>query len=174
MKRILGIDPGSCITGYGIIEVQGKGATFVAAGCIRTGGGELARRLGQIFKGITAIIDDYHPDEVAVEQVFMHRNPSSALKLGQARGAAICAVVNGIVPVFEYTPAQIKQAVAGRGNAAKSQVQYMIRLLLRPPTEPGADAADALACALCHSHMGPVLAGLPGQVRGRRRGRYYQ
>lgn len=174
MTRILGIDPGSRITGYGVIEVHGKGAVFITAGCIQTGGGDLAERLGQVFKGITAIIDHHRPDEVAVEQVFMHRNPGSALKLGQARGAAICAAVNGIIPIFEYTPAQIKQAVVGRGNAAKSQVQYMIRLLLKLPSEPGEDAADALACALCHSHASPVLAGLPGQVRGRRRGRYYR
>lgn len=174
MKRILGIDPGSRITGYGIIEVQDKGAVFITAGCIQAGNGELAKRLGRIFKETTAIIDYYRPDEAAVEQVFMHRNPGSALKLGQARGAAICAAVNGIIPIFEYTPAQIKQAVVGRGNAAKSQVQYMIRLLLKLPAEPGADAADALACALCHSHVGPVLAGLPNQVKGRRRGRYYR
>lgn len=174
MKRILGIDPGSRATGYGIIEIRDQAAIFIAAGCIQTGGGVLAQRLGRIFEGMTAVMDRYHPGEAAVEQVFMHRNPSAALKLGQARGAAICAAVHGIIPVFEYTPAQIKQAVVGRGNAAKPQVQYMVRLLLKPPAEPGADAADALACALCHSQTGPVLAGMPRQIRGRRRGRYYR
>jgi crossover junction endodeoxyribonuclease RuvC len=174
MTRILGIDPGSRITGYGLIEVNGKEISYIAAGCIQAGDGALAERLGQIFKGITAIIEDYHPDEVAVEQIFMHQNPDSALKLGHARGAAICAAVNVLLPIFEYTPSQIKQAVVGRGHAAKSQVQYMIRLLLKLSSEPAADAADALACALCHGHAGPMLAGLAGQVRGRHRGRYYR
>ncbi|KFI24000.1 crossover junction endodeoxyribonuclease RuvC [Nitrosococcus oceani] len=174
MARILGIDPGSRITGYGLIETNNKKTIYIAAGCIRAGEGGLAERLGQIFQGITGIIQDYHPDEVAVEQVFMHQNPGSALKLGQARGAAICAAVNAVLPIFEYTPSQVKQAVVGRGDAAKSQVQYMIRLLLKLPAEPATDAADALACALCHEHAGPLLAGLAGQVRGRRRGRYYR
>jgi crossover junction endodeoxyribonuclease RuvC len=177
MARILGIDPGSRITGYGLIETQGKEAIFITAGCIQARGGKLTERLGQVYRGIAAVIEDYRPDEVAVEQVFMHRNPGSALKLGHARGAAICAAVNGVIPIFEYTPAQIKQAVVGRGDAAKFQVQYMIRLLLKLPTEPTADAADALACALCHSHASPILGvggGLSGQVRGRRRGRYYR
>lgn len=174
MTRILGIDPGSRVTGYGLIETDGKEASYIAAGQLQAGDGELADRLGRIFKGITSIIADYHPDEVAVEQVFMHQNPDSALKLGQARGAAICAAVNVLLPIFEYTPSQIKQAVVGRGNATKSQVQYMIRLLLRLSFEPATDAADALACALCHGHVGPMLVGLAGQVRGRRRGRYYR
>ncbi|QBQ53988.1 crossover junction endodeoxyribonuclease RuvC [Nitrosococcus wardiae] len=174
MVRILGIDPGSRITGYGLIETNGKEAAYITAGCIQAGNGELAERLGRIFRGITAVIEDYHPDEVAVEQVFMHQNPGSALKLGHARGAAICAAVNVVLPVFEYTPSQVKQAVVGRGDAAKSQIQYMIRLLLKLPSEPATDAADALACALCHGHAGPLLAGLAGQVRGRRRGRYYR
>jgi crossover junction endodeoxyribonuclease RuvC len=176
MTRILGIDPGSRITGYGLIEAQGKEAIFIAAGCIQARGNKLAERLGQVYRGVATVIQEYCPDEVAVEQIFMHRNPGAALKLGQARGAVICAVVNGVIPLFEYTPAQIKQAVVGRGDAAKFQVQYMIRLLLRLPAEPTVDAADALACALCHSHASSRLGvgGLAGQVRGRRRGRYYR
>src|SRR5690625_3076889 len=102
MTRILGIDPGSRITGYGLIETNGKEASYIAAGRLQAGDGELADRLGRIFKGITSVIADYHPDEVAVEQVFMHQNPASALKLGQARGAAICAAVNVLLPIFEY------------------------------------------------------------------------
>ncbi|BAW79464.1 crossover junction endodeoxyribonuclease RuvC [Candidatus Nitrosoglobus terrae] len=174
MTRILGIDPGSRITGYGLIETDGKEISYITAGHIQTGDGLLAERLGEVFRGITSIIERYHPDEVAVEQVFMHQNPDSALKLGHARGAAICAAVNVILPVFEYTPSQIKQAVVGHGRAAKSQIQYMTRLLLQLSSEPTVDAADALACAICHSHASSVLSELAEQVRGRRRGRYYR
>lgn len=152
MTRILGIDPGSRITGFGLIDVSGNRAIYVASGCIRTEGGALPPRLKTIYQGIFDVVGQYSPDEMAIENVFMQRNADSALKLGQARGAAICAVVAQSIAVHEYTPTQIKQAVVGRGHADKGQVQHMIAALLNLPESPQADAADALACALCHSH----------------------
>lgn len=157
MTRILGIDPGSQITGYGVIEVSGTRASYVASGCVRTGGGSLPERLKVIFRGIGEIVLAYHPHEMAVEQVFVHKNVDSALKLGQARGAAICACVMQDLPVSEYTPREIKQAIVGTGNAAKEQIQHMVRMLLKLPDLPQADAADALAVALCHSHTRQTL-----------------
>jgi crossover junction endodeoxyribonuclease RuvC len=171
MPRILGIDPGSRITGYGVIDLDGRDARHVAHGCIRTGGGELPARLKVIFEEVQRLVDEHHPDEFAIERVFMNRNADSALKLGEARGAAICAGVGRGLPVSEYSPTQVKQAVVGRGGAAKSQVQYMIRLLLGLAEEPPEDAADALAVALCHGHTGSTLAAMP-RVSGRRRGRW--
>jgi crossover junction endodeoxyribonuclease RuvC len=152
MTRILGIDPGSRITGFGIIEQIGNRTSYVESGCIRAGDGEFAQRLRTIFEGLQDIVTLYVPDEVAIEQVFMHRNPDSALKLGQARGAAICAVMAKGLLVSEYTPAEIKKAIVGKGNAAKTQIQHMVTALLKLPGTPQADAADALAIALCHSH----------------------
>lgn len=150
--RILGIDPGSRITGYGVIEVTGTKAAYVASGCVRTGNGSLPERLKAIFEGISEVVATYSPQEMAVEQVFVHKNVDSALKLGQARGAAICAGVMQALPVAEYTPREVKQAIVGTGAAAKEQVQHMVRMLLKLPDLPQADAADALALALCHSH----------------------
>lgn len=158
MTRILGIDPGSQVTGYGIIEVSGACATYVASGCVRTGSGSLPERLKVIFRGIGEIVSAYHPHEMAVEQVFVHKNVDSALKLGQARGAAICACVMQDLPVSEYTPREVKQAIVGTGNAAKEQVQHMVRMLLKLSDLPQADAADALAIALCHSHTKRTLS----------------
>ncbi len=155
--RILGIDPGSRLTGFGIIErVEGR-TRYVGSGCIRTGGGELAGRLKIIFDSLREIVGSYLPTEVAVERVFMHKNPDSALKLGQARGAALCAVMAEGLAVSEYTPAEIKQATVGKGNAAKEQVQHMVMALLDLPSAPQADAADALAVALCHLHTSQTL-----------------
>jgi crossover junction endodeoxyribonuclease RuvC len=152
MMRILGIDPGSRFTGYGIIEVDGDRISPVHYGVVKTGGGEFPQRLGIIFNGIVEVIREYAPQEVAVENVFMSKNASSALKLGQARGAAICAAVSNDLPVSEYSPRSVKQAIVGRGGADKVQVQHMIKILLRLQEIPAEDAADALAVALCHQH----------------------
>ncbi|MDH5785971.1 MAG: crossover junction endodeoxyribonuclease RuvC [Chromatiales bacterium] len=171
MTRILGIDPGSRITGFGIIERANGRLHYVESGCIRAGDGEFASRLKTIFDGVSDIIELYAPDEVAIEQVFMHRNPDSALKLGQARGAAICAVMSRELTLSEYTPSEIKKATVGKGNASKEQVQHMVQALLKLPGMPQADAADALAVALCHNHTSQTLRHLEG-VRGSRRGRY--
>lgn len=169
--RILGIDPGSRITGFGIIEREGSRLRYVESGCIRAGDGDFPGRLKTIFDGLCDVIRIYAPEQVAIEQVFMHRNPDSALKLGQARGAAICAVMAMALPISEYSPAEIKKATVGRGNAGKEQVQHMVTALLKLPGIPQADAADALAVALCHSHVGQTLQQI-GAARGARRGRY--
>ena len=152
MNRILGIDPGSRFTGYGIIDVEGDRAALVHEGIIRTGGGEFPQRLGKIFEGIRSVIDEYSPSDVAIETVFISKNPSSALKLGQARGAAVCAAISRGLEVSEYTPRSVKQAIVGRGGADKVQVQHMVCVLLRLAETPAEDAADALAVALCHQH----------------------
>lgn len=153
MTRILGIDPGSRITGYGIIDQQGQQLRYVASGCIRIKGEALAERLGMIFTGVNEVIDEYLPEEMAVERVFMNKNADSALKLGQARGAAICAGVTCTLPVDEYAAREIKQAVVGKGGATKEQVQHMVRVLLSLDRQPPSDAADALAVAICHGHI---------------------
>ena len=152
MTRILGIDPGSLATGYGIIDQVGQQLTYVASGCIRAKGESLAERLGIIFAGVNSIIHEFLPQEMAIEQVFMNKNADSALKLGQARGAAICAGVHSHLPVDEYAARQIKQAVVGKGSATKEQVQHMICVLLSLPGKPQSDAADALGVAVCHVH----------------------
>lgn len=156
--RILGIDPGSRITGYGIVDFHLNHARHVASGCIQVGGGDLTARLRAIFDGITSIVDSEHPAELAVEQVFFHRNAASALKLGQARGAALMAGVTRGLPLFEYSPNQVKQAVTGRGHAPKEQVQHMIKMLLCLRELPTSDAADALAVAICHGHTSQTVA----------------
>jgi len=156
--RILGIDPGSRVTGYGIIDFHQNHARHVASGCIHVRGDDLTARLRVIFDGITAIVDDEGPSELAVEQVFFHRNAASALKLGQARGAALMAGVTKGLPLYEYSPTQVKQAVTGRGHAAKDQVQHMIKMLLCLRDLPTSDAADALAVAICHGHTSQTLA----------------
>jgi len=150
--RILGIDPGSRFTGYGIIEVHGDRAECVAHGVIRTGKGEFSQRLGTIFSDLRDLIRDHQPDQAAIESVFINRNPGSALKLGQARGAAVCAVIAHGLPVYEYSPRSVKQAVVGRGSADKAQVSHMVSVLLKMQGDIGEDAADALAVALCHRH----------------------
>jgi len=176
MTRILGIDPGSRITGYGIIELRDARPVYLTSGCIRVSSGPLAGRLHEIFSGVRAIVEEFTPTEAAIESVFMHRNADSALKLGQARGVAICAMVDAALAVSEYSPTQIKQAVVGRGNAAKEQVQHMVRALLGLPGAPQADAADALAAALCHVHTaqtaGRVGAAQPPRRRPGRRDRF--
>jgi crossover junction endodeoxyribonuclease RuvC len=154
----MGIDPGSRITGYGIIDIEGPRSLYVVSGGIQTDSSQaLPERLKTIFEAVAEIVRLYQPMEVAVEQVFMHRNPDSALKLGQARGAAICAVVVAGLPVSEYAARSIKQAVVGNGAADKTQVQRMVALLLRLPEPLQADAADALAVAICHGHTRQTL-----------------
>ncbi|MDE0157924.1 MAG: crossover junction endodeoxyribonuclease RuvC [Gammaproteobacteria bacterium] len=150
--RILGIDPGSLHTGYGLIDMDGNRAVHVTHGQVTTQAGELSDRLRQIFRGIGAVINEFTPDECAVEKVFMYRNADSALKLGQSRGAAITVCAERDLPVFEYTANQVKQATVGKGHAEKAQVQYMVKVLLCLEGIPQADAADALAVALCHGH----------------------
>ena len=157
MIRILGIDPGSRFTGYGLIDSDGQQARYVASGCVRVNGDNLPEKLGLIFRELSVLIDEYQPQQLAIESVFMHRNADSALKLGQARGAAICAGVTREIPVAEYAPREIKQAVVGKGSADKLQVQHMVTILLQLKEKPQEDAADALAVALCHQHTQQTL-----------------
>ncbi|CNJ32783.1 Holliday junction resolvase [Yersinia aldovae] len=153
MAIILGIDPGSRVTGYGVIRQQGRQLIYLGSGCIRTVVDDMPTRLKLIYAGVTEIITQFQPDFFAIEQVFMAKNPDSALKLGQARGAAIVAAVNLNLPVSEYAARQVKQTVVGTGAAEKSQVQHMVRSLLKLPANPQADAADALAIAITHCHL---------------------
>lgn len=150
--RILGLDPGSRVTGFAVLEAQGARLQARSFGAIRPDSAELVAKLGQIFKGVVEVIAETQPTVVAVESVFMARNPQSAIKLGQARGAVICAVAQAGLPLFEYSPRSIKQAAVGSGRADKVQVQHMMRQLLKIEGPLGADAADALAIAVCHAH----------------------
>ncbi len=154
--RILGLDPGLRITGYGVIEKNGATLTYISGGCIKSPDGELPDRLKNILNSVQEVIARFSPDEVAVEKVFVNINPQSTLLLGQARGAAICAAVSRDLPVSEYTALQVKQAVVGNGHAKKEQVQEMVKRLLKLPGSPSPDAADALACAICHAHGGSL------------------
>lgn len=167
--RILGIDPGSLRTGYGVIEMHGNHVRHVSHGTIRTSTREWGPRLLQIFEGISGVVEEFTPAEVAIEKVFIDRNADSALKLGQARGAAMTACARTALPIHEYSPNQIKLATVGRGHAQKQQVQHMIRVILCLPQRPAADAADALAAAICHGHL--RLAMLRTGTTGVRRGR---
>ena len=157
--KILGIDPGLRITGYGVLEKEGTTLTYISSGCIKSPDGELPDRLKNIFVSVQEIIDRFQPEQVAVEKVFVNVNPQSTLLLGQARGAAICAAVARDLTVCEYTALQVKQAVVGNGHAKKEQVQEMVKRLLKLAGHPSPDAADALACAICHAHGGE-LAGI--------------
>jgi crossover junction endodeoxyribonuclease RuvC len=158
--RILGIDPGLRVTGFGVIETLGRRLGYVTSGCVRVPGDELPQRLKVILDSMDEVIALHRPAEVAVEKVFVNLNPYSTLLLGQARGAAICAAVARNLPVAEYTALQVKQAVVGTGHARKEQVQDMVRRLLRLEGPPSLDAADALACAICHAHGGQGLGRL--------------
>jgi crossover junction endodeoxyribonuclease RuvC len=156
---ILGIDPGLRTTGFGLIEKQGNQLRYIASGTIKTGSeGALPGRLKVILHGITEVISTYRPDCAAIEKVFVNVNPQSTLLLGQARGAAITALVGGELSVAEYTALQVKQAVTGHGKAAKEQVQQMVARLLVLPGLPGTDAADALGVAICHANSVDALA----------------
>jgi crossover junction endodeoxyribonuclease RuvC len=168
---ILGIDPGSRKTGYGLVQKRGAKAIYLASGVIRMQAElTLPERLKVIFASVTEIIQHYKPTQMAVEQVFMAKSAGSALKLGQARGAAIVAGVSLGLEVFEYETRKVKQSVVGTGAADKFQVQHMVKTLLQLPASPQEDAADALAVALCHSNTSQNLVQLP-QVRQFRRGR---
>ena len=170
--RILGIDPGLRSTGFGVIDKTGSKLAYVASGCINTdAAGSLPQRIKTIIDGVAEIIATYQPQQAAVEIVFVNVNPQSTLLLGQARGAAIAALVTANLPVAEYTALQVKQAVVGHGKAAKEQVQAMVARLLSLPGTPSADAADALACAIAHAHGGQgmgALATLGRRVKGGR------
>jgi len=152
-RRILGIDPGSRLTGFGVVDFAGDKALYVTSGTIKSTDGAFADRLRQIFESVAKIVDEYQPDIVAIESVFMHKNAGSALKLGHARSAAICATFAHGVEIYEYAPREIKQAVVGTGAASKEQVQHMVVSILTLDGVPGPDAADALAAALCHGHQ---------------------
>ena len=163
--RILGIDPGLRTTGFGVIEKQGSQLVYVASGCIRSNEREsLPQRLATLFSGIAEVVARFAPAESAIEKVFVNVNPQSTLLLGQARGAAISALVHTGLPVAEYTALQVKQAVVGHGKAAKEQVQHMVVRLLSLGGTPTADAADALACAICHAHAGQEVGNGLGQL----------
>lgn len=174
MTIILGIDPGSRITGYGVIRQIGQKLEYLDSGCIRTSpDGALSQKLLQIYDGICQLMDCYSPDEVAIEQVFMHQNPNSALKLGHARGVAMVAAASHRVTVSEYAAREIKQNVVGYGAAEKAQVNHMVVSLLALNSAPQSDAADALAIAICHSFMRHNLSALMGKrgvgIRRRKR-----
>jgi len=149
--RVLGVDPGSRITGYGLVEFVGGRASYVASGCIKTQERDFPARLAEIYRGIETLIAEFLPTEFAIEEVFVAKNPQSALKLGQARGAAIAAAVARDLPVSEYAARFVKKAIVGTGQASKAQVQLMVQTLLQLEVEPAVDAADALAIAVCHS-----------------------
>ena len=152
-QRILGIDPGSRLTGFGVLDFVSDKATYVASGCIRSIEGEFPVRLRAIYDAVSELVVEFQPDAVAIETVFVHKNPGSALKLGHARSAAICATFQTDATVFEYAPREIKLAVVGTGTATKEQVQHMVMSILSLEGSPSPDAADALATALCHGHQ---------------------
>lgn len=167
MTRILGIDPGSRATGYGVVDTVGGTMRLVASGCIRTETVDFPDRLKQIYDGVYAITREYRPDELAIERVFVHKNADSALKLGQARGAAICGVLAAGLPVYEYAAREVKQALVGKGNADKFQVQHMVKVLLGLSETLQADAGDALGVALCHIHTQETRRRIDAAVQRR-------
>ena len=164
ITRILGIDPGSRLTGFGVLDFVGDKPTYVASGTIRSPDGSFPERLRKIFESVGEIVSEYRPAIVSIESVFMARNPGSALKLGHARSAALCATFAHDVEVFEYSPREIKLAVVGTGAATKEQVQHMVVSLLQLDGTPAADAADALAAAICHAHRRRIEGQLGDDV----------
>lgn len=164
MIRILGIDPGSRITGYGIIESEGNHLRHITNGAIKLGDADYPERLRQIFSELSELINGQSPAEAAIERIFMNKNADSAIKLGQARGVAIVACSMQSLPLQEYSANQIKQALVGRGHATKTQIQHMVKVLLNLRETPQADAADALAVAICHAHTRSSLQRIPGQT----------
>lgn len=173
---VLGIDPGSRITGYGVIDVTAVRPRYIACGCIRIKAEDLAQKLAQVYAGVAELIAMHRPTEFAIEQVFMAKNADSALKLGQARGAAIVCAANHGLAVHEYAPRLVKQAVTGTGAAEKAQVQHMISAILGLSATPQADAADALAIALTHAHArsGLLKRGAPARRSGRSQWRNFR
>jgi crossover junction endodeoxyribonuclease RuvC len=150
VTRVLGIDPGSRLTGYGVVDASAGTVHYLASGCIKTSKGPFPSRLAEIYEGVTELISTHNPQVFAIEEVFLAKNPDSALKLGQARGVAIAAAVAHGLPIFEYAARKVKQGLVGTGRASKEQVQHMVRVILSLPGDPQADAADALAIAICH------------------------
>lgn len=172
MTLIVGIDPGSKVTGYGVITVAGSRQQYVASGCIKTSNKKsLPQRLEEIFSGVSQVLEEYPPDELAIERIFMGRSAESALKLGHARGVAMVAAANKGIPIFEYEARKIKQAVVGNGAASKDQVQVMVKTLLELQDNPQKDAADALAIALTHINTQFTLVRMGGCPRTFRKGR---
>ena len=171
MTIILGIDPGSRRTGFGFIQTDGSRQHYVTSGVIRLPEAELPERLKVIFESVSELIVTHNPDEMAIEDVFFARDPRAALRLGQARGAAIVAGVHADLPVSEYSARTVKKAVVGNGAADKEQVQHMVKRLLTLPAIPAEDAADALAVAICHANSLKLNAISPGTrfARGRLR-----
>lgn len=169
--RVLGIDPGSVITGYGLIESDGARSFHLKHGHIRVKGDNFAEKLGHIFAALGEVITEWQPQEVAIEQVFLSNNPMSALKLGQARGAAITAAVSRQLPVAEYAPRLVKKVVTGSGSADKHQVQTMVRALLQIVPAVQVDAADGLAIAICHAHSRHMAGVTAPPARRRTKGR---
>jgi crossover junction endodeoxyribonuclease RuvC len=169
-QRILGIDPGSRLTGFGVLDFDGDTPAYVASGTVQSMDGAFADRLRQIFDSVSGIVQEFQPDIVVIESVFMHRNAGSALKLGHARSAAICATFEHDLEVFEYAPREIKQAVVGTGAATKEQVQHMVVSILKLGGAPAPDAADALAAALCHGNQRRIQAqlGTANAIAGQR------
>ena len=170
VRRILGIDPGSRVTGFALIDSDGRHSRHLASGCIRVSTEPWPERLGSLFREVSAVVERYAPEDFAVEQVFFARDPSAALKLGQARGAILCAALQAGVAVHEYSAKAVKLAVVGTGGADKGQVQHMVKVLLALEHEPAEDEADALAVAICHAHsLGAVESRgpAPDSTRGR-------
>lgn len=155
--RVLGIDPGSRCTGFGVIDCSGSSLAYIASGAIAVSGRIFTDRLRTIFERLREVIDQYQPNEIAIERVFVHKNADSALKLGQARGAALCAVMNAETRIYEYAPRAVKHAITGFGAAEKVQVSWMVRKTLAVEGRLTADAADALALAICHAQSRTLL-----------------
>ena len=166
MDIIIGIDPGSRFTGIGVIESDGRNSRHIYHTCLKLGGGAMPERLGVIYKGVSAVIEEYSPTVMSIESVFVAKNPGGALKLGQARGVAMCAGVMQQLEIFEYAPREIKQAIVGSGKAQKSQVEYMTKMLLNVTGKIQEDAADALGIALCHAHVGAFQEKLNATWQG--------
>ena len=164
ITRIVGIDPGSRFTGFGVLDFEGDKPSYIASGTIKSPDGSFPDRLRKIYESVGEIVEEYRPAIVSIESVFMARNAGSALKLGHARSAALCATFAFDVDVFEYSPREIKLAVVGTGAATKDQVQHMVVSLLQLDGAPAADAADALAAAICHAHRRRVQANLSDDV----------
>jgi len=150
MPRVLGIDPGSRKTGFGLVESGRYHPTYVSSGVVRVEKLSGSERLKNIYLSINQLIEQYQPDVMAIEKVFVHKNPQSAITLGQARGVILCAAAMHDLPIMEYTPTQVKSTIVGKGHANKTQIQFMVQNLLRLTASPQEDAADALAIALCH------------------------
>lgn len=163
----IGIDPGSRFTGYGIVQSLRGEVSYLGSGCISTGGGPMAERLKIIYAGVTQLIEQFKPDVMSIEETFLSKNVQSTVKLSEARAAAMVAGANADLQVYEYTPQQIKQSVVGYGWADKEQVQYMVRQILKLAGSPQADAADALACAICHSYTASVTSAMGTDVANR-------